>query len=174
MDNILFGDPFYHNIIYYLSWKDLYTLKCVCKHFRNNISKKQIKKTTIKNIREKLHMVLGSGYEKFMKKYKSLSDSDMTLKTVDELSKDYNKYFIVQIFYIGPAYNYNVHRAYNTSFTIKTSMINIQNQQLRFQKGFGDVFIFTRISNDTTPSNIKCIKNQALKSNDPQYATYWL
>ena len=60
--NILFGDPFYHNIIYHLSYIDLHNLKSVCKHYHQTIPK-CIKLITILNIKRQLHKMLGSNYE---------------------------------------------------------------------------------------------------------------
>jgi hypothetical protein len=60
--NVLFGDPFYHNIIFYLSWKDLYNLKGVCKEYQNTIPK-CIKLITSRNIKKKLHKMLGNNYK---------------------------------------------------------------------------------------------------------------
>jgi hypothetical protein len=55
--NILFGDPFYHNIIYHLHIKDLYNLMSTCKHLKNSVShhineimRFKLKMTSIKNV----------------------------------------------------------------------------------------------------------------------------
>jgi hypothetical protein len=68
--NILFGDPFYHNIIYHLSIKDLYNLIKTCTHF--NHLKTYIKIFTVNDIKHNLSLSLGNKYYMFKIKYQSL------------------------------------------------------------------------------------------------------
>jgi hypothetical protein len=63
--DILFGDPFYHNIIHHLLPKDLHNLKCSCKHFKNTITKNFIKEVTLRNVKDELKNVLGDNYNRF-------------------------------------------------------------------------------------------------------------
>ena len=70
--DILFGDPFYHNIIHHLSIKDLHNLICTCTHYNNHIKKSHIKKTTLTNIKNHLHNIIGPNYDEFKNKVKLL------------------------------------------------------------------------------------------------------
>ena len=89
--DILFGDPFYHNIIHHISWTDLYNLKSVCTHYNTHITKTHIKHATIKIIKEKLHTLTSKNYNRFKKTMIKMDRLATFLLYVSSRLDKYNK-----------------------------------------------------------------------------------
>jgi hypothetical protein len=70
--DILTGDPFYHNIIYHLSIKDLYNLIKTSKHFAP--VKSYIKPFTLNDIKCNLALSLGNKYDMFKIKFQIMAE----------------------------------------------------------------------------------------------------
>lgn len=86
--DILFGDPFYYNIIHHLLPKDLCNLARTCKHYKNTITKKYIKEFVLSNVKNELKRVLGDNYETFIRHVKKMDKHR-------EFNDVYNTYFAI-------------------------------------------------------------------------------
>jgi hypothetical protein len=93
--NVLFGDTFYHNIIYHLSPLELSRLICTCTHYRDTIPK-YMKNITIHNIQKKLQKKLGNNYKTLKEQFKTLKCNLIELKGTDTWTY-YNKYFFIAL-----------------------------------------------------------------------------
>ena len=165
--DILFGDPFYHNIINHLSIKDLCNLQCVCSHYKNTITQTYI---NIRRIKNNLYKVFGNSYREQIPKMKQLKPNHDT-------SKCYNKYFVVCVritevgimsdkFIVRPYQNKwlhikdNVYDASVNGYFIKTQIFGIP------------ILYFEGLKDYST--DIQNIKNNCYGEHKKSYNLYWL
>lgn len=62
--DILTGDPFYYNIIYHLSLKDIKCLKCLHKHLKFTLTKKHINQCKINSIKNDVYRLFNTKEQK--------------------------------------------------------------------------------------------------------------
>jgi hypothetical protein len=65
MNDVLFSDPFYNVIIYYLPPKDLYNLNLTCKHYHQKITIQYIKRVATNLINSTLVKIFGDDFQSF-------------------------------------------------------------------------------------------------------------
>jgi len=61
-NEVLKGDPFYHNILNYLTPIDIFHTAITCKYYKQNINLNHIKKSTIQHINKRLEELFGDNY----------------------------------------------------------------------------------------------------------------
>ena len=122
--DILFGDPFYHNIIHHLSPSDLYNLTLTCTHYKNTIPKYK-KNVTIYHIQQKLQKSLGLNYKNFKEQFKTLKLGEII--TNQEILTHYNKYFLIIVVDndVDTSKKFYVSQSINKSLNIGTTLYAI-------------------------------------------------
>jgi hypothetical protein len=155
--DILFGDPFYHNIIYHLSMRDLQNLTFTCIHYKNNIPK-YMKDMTINDIKNEFHDIFGDNYDFYKNKIRHSNNEN-------EIKQQYNKYFIVVVY------------AYEKSVLVKNDVVtcSLLGDEIQVTKMYKikyskvdfrivhDRYIFALYSLNPN-SDIKKIKNDVYKN----------
>jgi hypothetical protein len=166
MESILFGDPFYHNIIYYLKLRDLYILKCVCKHYNTTISKTIIKNSTLIDIKNNFTKALKDDYLEFKNNLKMANYDKTHAINIENMTKDYNKYFVIIMnkFTGGP---FDIYPHYGNNLKINGRMYHFQIQYYHVVK---HSIYCVAIKSD---ADIKDIRDMIIKDNELQN-TYWI
>jgi hypothetical protein len=152
--NVLFGDTFYHNIIYHLSMRDLYMLKCVCSQLNNYISKNFIKNITLRNIRDELKNVCNENYGKLKNKLKNATYSELHYTDKHNMLTDYNKYFVI-IIMDCECENFMVYKHNALQLTIPPQCFEALGDYYRVSSRNNNILYCDAIKSDIDIENIK-------------------
>jgi hypothetical protein len=168
--DILTGDPFYYNIIYHLSLKDLNNLKCTCIHLNNTITKTVIKNITIHKIKYQLHKIFGDMYDSNIKKIKDAR--------ADEKIR-YNKYFMVTMLNeyhklknIDAKYHINMSDSYSVHMKGITYGINYSRYTINITGYLNCLLYFESL--DEKNIDIYEIRSQCWGSHSKNYNLFWI
>lgn len=162
--DILFGDPFYHNIIYHLQLKDLYNLICTCSHYKETIPP-IMKNIIIKNVKNDLY----SG------NIKSLKNKLIQCKLSNEIMM--NKYFIIVVYKVNfkklnDDDNLDVGYGGGTRFYVDGMNYDIAYNYTAITQNFNNIILFIPINDNSDITKLRKKIYQKHKSGPTHF--YWI
>lgn len=167
--DILYGDPFYHNIIHHLPIPDIYRLKCVCSSYNKNITQPLINKITINNIKKHLHKIFGNNYDENIKNIK-----EICLNKIDPNPN--NKYFVISILRSNVSTKkFDVSNRVKSLLTIKNDIFDTINYGYMITptlSSFSIILYFETLPDDDP--NILTIKKQCWGHHNENYDLFWI
>ena len=169
--DILFGDPFYHNIIHHLNMREIHMLKCVCQHYNTKISKTFIKKMTMSYIKDDLKKVFNDNYVEFKNELKNAEWSELHQINKEELIQNYNKYFVIIIFK-KPSKNFIINSYICENIFIFNNNYHAPGEFYQISYSGKSILYCDVIRNDTNIAPIKEIIYN--KKSNYHSNTYWV